>query len=59
MVHLGGHLHVYELFVKDILTLSGPINVNKAGLYFLGILVCEALQCRSDAIIIFDSVDSA
>lgn len=58
-MHIGGYSHVCELFVKDILTLSGPINVNEAGLYFLGIPVCEALQWRSNAIIIFESVDSA
>lgn len=50
-MYRSGHLHVFELFVKAILSLSDPININEARLYFIEILaklifeevVCEVL----------------
>lgn len=58
-------LHVFELFVKDILTLNNPTNINKVRLYFLEIhatLIFEEAECevqswRSSVAVIFKGVN--
>lgn len=58
-------LRVFEFFVKDILTLNDPININEARLYFLEIHAklifeeaeCEVLSWRSSVAVIFKGVN--